>query len=65
MPVKINLLQITSTIREGDEEAPQSSISGGQDVSERMQDSLAEMETRILKECMQMILEAMDKQQER
>jgi Family of unknown function (DUF5908) len=65
MPVKINLLQITSTIREGDEEATQSSSGGSQDMSERMQDSLAEMETRILQECMQMILEAMDKQQER
>jgi hypothetical protein len=58
MPVKINLLQVTSTIQDGDQEAPQVSTL-------QFDEKLAEMEQRILKECMMMILEALEKQEER
>ena len=58
MPVKINLLQVTSTVRDGDEQAP---APAHQDLDGR----LAELERRILAECMNMIMEALEKQEER
>jgi Family of unknown function (DUF5908) len=58
MPVKINLLQITSTVQEDEGDGQPMAL-------EQLDARLAELERRMLQECTTMILEALEKQQER